>query len=53
MQDAAENHVMLKALKAAGEEAGIHFYEYPEGEIKDMMEKNELAGFVEFLKMNM
>lgn len=50
MQDAAENNVMLKALKAAGEEAGIHFYEYPEGEIKDMMEKNELAGFVEFFE---
>ena len=50
MQDAAGNHVMLKALKAAGEEAGIHFYEYPEGEIKDMMEKNELAGFVEFFE---
>lgn len=39
---------MIEATKIAGEEAGILFYEYPEGEIKDVMEKNELAGFVEF-----
>lgn len=36
-------------LKLAGEEAGITFYEYPEGDVKDTMEKNELAGFVEFI----
>lgn len=39
---------VIKAMKIAGEEAGILFYEYPEGEIKDVMEKNELSGFVEF-----
>lgn len=43
-----EDHVMMESVKAAGEKAGIHFYEYPEGEIKDVMEKNELAGFAEF-----
>ncbi len=47
MQEAADS-VMIEAAKAAGEEAGILFYEYPEGEIKDVMEKNGLAGFVEF-----
>lgn len=39
---------MIEAMEIAGEEAGIHFSEYPEGEIKDVMEKNELSGFVEF-----
>lgn len=48
MQDEAEMQVMTEAAKAAGEEAGILFYEYPEGEIEDIMEKNGLAGFVEF-----
>lgn len=38
----------IEATKIAGEEAGILFFEYPEGEIKDVMEKNELSGFVEF-----
>ena len=38
---------VIEATKKAGEEAGILFYEYPEGEIKDVMEKNELSGFVE------
>lgn len=47
MQETAENGVMIENVKAAGEEAGILFYEYPEGGIKDIMEKNELAGFVE------
>lgn len=46
MQEA--NNAMLEATKVAGEEAGILFYEYPEGEIKDVMQKNELSGFVEF-----
>lgn len=49
MQEMAENNVMIESAKLAGEEAGILFYEYPEGDIKDVMEKNELAGFVEFL----
>ncbi len=43
-----EMNEMADAVTAAGEEAGIHFFEYPEGDIKDVMEKNELAGFVEF-----
>lgn len=38
----------VESVKIAGEEAGILFYEYPEGEVKDIMEKNGLAGFVEF-----
>lgn len=42
------DNTMIEATKIAGEEAGILFYEYPEGEIKNVMEKNELAGFVEF-----
>lgn len=41
---------MLEAMKTAGEENGILFYEYPEGEIKDVMEKNELEGFVKLSK---
>lgn len=47
---AAEGHAGLGDVKpeAVGPEAGILFYEYPEGEIEDVMEKNELAGFVEF-----
>lgn len=43
---------MMEAMKIAGEEAGILFYEYPEGEIKGIMEKNGLAGFVEFSEDN-
>lgn len=43
-------NAMVEAMKTAGEENGILFYEYPEGEIKDVMEKNELAGFVELSK---
>ena len=38
----------FEAAKPAGKKAGILFYEYPEGEIEDIMEKNGLAGFVEF-----
>lgn len=48
MQGVAYDNVIIESVKLAGEEAGILFYEYPEGEIKDVMEKNELAGFVEF-----
>lgn len=50
MQEAAEDNGMMELAKVAGEEAGILFYKYPEGEIKDVMEKNGLAGFVEFLE---
>lgn len=48
IQEVAEDNLMIETAKVAGEEAGILFYEYPQGEIKDVMEKNELAGFVEF-----
>lgn len=46
MQEA--DNAMLEAVRVAGEKAGIFFYEYPEGEIEDVIEKNGLAGFVEF-----
>ncbi len=46
------DNTMLEVTKTAGEEAGITFYEYPEGEIKDVMQKNELAGFVELSDNN-
>ena len=36
------DNAMLEATKLAGEEAGILFYEYPEGEIKDIMQKMSL-----------
>lgn len=49
MQEAAEYQGMMESAKSAGEEAGVLFYEYPEGKIEDVMEKNQLAGFVEFL----
>ncbi len=48
MQETTEDDATIESAKLAGEEAGILFYEYPEGEIEDVMEKNELAGFVEF-----
>lgn len=48
MQETEEDNVMARSAILAGEEAGILFYEYPKGEIKDVLEKNELAGFVEF-----
>lgn len=38
----------IDVIKEAGEESGITFYEYPEGEPKTVIENNELAGFVEF-----
>lgn len=40
----------MEAFKEAGKEAGITFKEYPEGEPEEVMENNELAGFVEFTK---
>ncbi|MDE6567427.1 MAG: ABC transporter permease [Lachnospiraceae bacterium] len=48
MQEAPEDTVLFETVQEAGEENGILFYEYPEGKVKDIMEKNELAGFVEF-----
>lgn len=44
------SNIIVESLKLAGEEAGIIFHEYPDGEVKEVMEKNELAGFVEFSK---
>ncbi|WP_310603951.1 ABC transporter permease [Anaerosporobacter sp.] len=37
----------MEQMKQAGKEAGIIFEKYPEGEIKALIENNELAGFVE------
>ncbi len=48
MQGVPEDTVLFESVWQAGEENGILFYEYPEGKVKDIMEKNELAGFVEF-----
>lgn len=42
------NQTYMETIKEAGKEAGIVFYEYPEGEPKAIMEKNELAAFVDF-----
>ena len=47
----AENSIMsgyMDAIKEAGEESGITFYEYPEGEPEEIIAHNELAGFVDF-----
>ena len=38
----------METIKEAGEEAGITFLEYPEGEPKEVIENNDLACFVEF-----
>lgn len=40
----------MDALKEAGDETGIIFREYPEGEPQDIIVNNELAGFVEFTR---
>ncbi|MDE6318400.1 MAG: hypothetical protein K2M22_01535, partial [Lachnospiraceae bacterium] len=48
VRESTAYQAMMESAKAAGEEADILFYEYPEGEIEDVMEKNGLAGFVEF-----
>lgn len=40
----------MDVIKQAGEDAGITFLEYPEGEPKDVIENNDLAGFVVFGK---
>lgn len=37
-------------IRNAGKEAGIIFHEYPEGDVKELMENNDLAGFVEIGK---
>lgn len=44
----AEDKEGFESAWLAAEEAGILFCEYPEGEIRDVMEKNKLAGFVDF-----
>lgn len=38
----------IDVIKSAGSEAGITFLEYPEGEPKEVIENNDLAGFVIF-----
>lgn len=38
----------MGSVKEAGREAGITFLEYPEGEPKELIENNDLAGFVVF-----
>lgn len=38
----------IEAVKVAGKETGITLLEYPEGEPKEVIENNGLAGFVEF-----
>lgn len=48
IRGADKDNAGFEPARYAGEEAGILFYEYPEGEIEDIMEKNDLAGFVEF-----
>lgn len=37
----------IEVIKEAGKESGISFVEYPGGKIKELMEHNDLAGFVE------
>lgn len=37
----------MESIREAGEETGITFYEYPQGEPKDVIANNDLAGFVE------
>ena len=48
-KDTIEDDTMLEFAKLAGEETGILFYEYPEGEVKDIMEKIQLITFREIL----
>lgn len=40
----------IEAIKEAGEESGITLLEYPEGEPEELVENNDLAGFVEIGK---
>lgn len=40
----------ITLIKEAGKETGITFEEYPQGKPKEVIEHNELAGFVEFNK---
>ena len=48
VQERMEEHGLYETVKQAGEKNGILFQEYPNGKVKDVMESNELAGFVEF-----
>lgn len=45
--EAVQETALYEAVKQAGEEAGITFCEYPQGEIQEVMQNNGLAGFVE------
>lgn len=49
-EEVSEIHGNVELLKEAGMEAGITFNKYPEGNPKDVIENNNLAGFVEFDK---
>lgn len=40
----------VEMIQDAGEDAGITFYEYPQGKPEDIVANNELAGFVEFIE---
>lgn len=40
----------MESVIDIGEESGITFYEYPEGEPENVMANNDLAGFMEFTK---
>lgn len=48
VQERMEESGLFETVKQAGEKNGILFQEYPKGKVKDIMERNELAGFVEF-----
>lgn len=47
MEEGMQEGEAFASIKSYGEETGIIFHEYPEGEPSDVMEKNKLAGFVE------
>lgn len=38
----------MKMIKEAGKDTGITFQEYPQGEVREIIANNDLAGFVEF-----
>lgn len=48
VENNSQTSELMESMKDAGEDIGIIFYEYPEGEPEDVMANNELAGFVEF-----
>lgn len=48
MEEGRKYSGLFTVVKSYGEEEGIIFIEYSEGEVRDIMEKNNLAGFVDF-----